>query len=352
MAFIVNTDLAKRYQLFSGQQLSAADMQGITNYFHTMRWLHNGSFHRPGIGSGFAVKGNIGDRMVSVEAGYAIDSLGREIILTRNKILPVPPVSGGDSQPAYFDLTVSYPETDLEQVEIRQGVCYPSGTVRVREEPNFCWVELKLDEKNSLTPDSDDLAKQIRNGLRIIIARVEIVECKLGKNISVAQRQNARPAQGARIVTGSYVPDPNKIEWRLWRIEVGESAVFGLKVSVDTSNAGFSISPHYQAEIVGQRQVNHSIDEYVNPDPESSKYSIYILDGFLNLVPQQNGKPLTSGFDLYLLMPTMTPPTNDDYIINPWFFFIGDEGIVYNDAYRQKILHNLGWHIKWIAVEG
>lgn len=339
----------KHLPLFYGRHLSAADMQGIADYFRTMRWLHNSSFHRPGIGSGFAVKGNIGDRNVSIEPGYAIDSRGREIILTRSKVLPVPPVSGDSGQPAYFDLTVSYPESDLEQVEMRQGVCYSGGTVRLREEPNFCWIKSNLAERSGLTPDSDDLSREIRDGLRIIIGRVEILECKLSKNISVAQRQNARPAQGAKIITGSYVPDPNKIEWRLWRIEFGESEVFGLKASVDTSSAGFSIPPHYHADIVGRRYVDESIDKYAINNEYINKY---LLEGFSNPVPQQDGKPLTEGFDLCFLMPVMyTTWTN--YDINPTFFFGAISNYPqYDDSYRQTILHNLGWYIKWVAVEG
>ena len=77
-----------------------------------MRWLHNQSLHQPGVGSGYAVAGNIGDREVTISPGYALNSLGREIILTQTRFEPIPPVAdNGSGGSAFYQLTVSYPAT-------------------------------------------------------------------------------------------------------------------------------------------------------------------------------------------------------------------------------------------------
>jgi len=219
--------MLERLLYFSGQRLSASNMQSIEESNREMRWLHNQSLHQPGIGSGFAVRGEIGDREVRIEPGYAIDSKGREIVLTRTSILPVPPVAGGENnKAAFYDLTVSYPEEqDLEEVETRQGVCTDRGTVRLREEPNFCWVELNPDNKEPI----GDLGDEIRKGLRITIMRAEIQDCRLNKKISIAQRLNSRPTKGPNIVSGSYISDPKKIEWKLWPDDGSTTKKFGLK---------------------------------------------------------------------------------------------------------------------------
>ena len=72
----------ERLQFFNGQRLAAADLQSIDDFNRQMRWLHNQSLHQPGVGSGYAISGKKGDREVTVQPGYAIDSSGREIGLT------------------------------------------------------------------------------------------------------------------------------------------------------------------------------------------------------------------------------------------------------------------------------
>src|SRR5947209_1491963 len=103
---------------FDGQALEAADLQSIDNFNREMRWLHNRSMHQPGVGSGLTVLGSKGASAVTIKAGYAIDGAGREIVLTHDLEVPVPPVPG-DAPPGkkamakYFALTLSYP-TDAQ----------------------------------------------------------------------------------------------------------------------------------------------------------------------------------------------------------------------------------------------
>src|ERR1700682_1067119 len=99
--------LLERLQFFNGQRLAATDLQSIDDLNRQMRWLHNQSLHQPGVGNGYAITGKKGDREVTIQPGYAIDSTGREIVLTQPYTQPVPPQAGdGQGGPAVFDLTL------------------------------------------------------------------------------------------------------------------------------------------------------------------------------------------------------------------------------------------------------
>ena len=77
MSIVGASPFTERIAFFDGQRLFASDLQFLEQFNREMRWLHNRSLHQPGIGSGFAVSGNKGDREVRIEPGYAIDNLGR-----------------------------------------------------------------------------------------------------------------------------------------------------------------------------------------------------------------------------------------------------------------------------------
>ena len=96
MSIIGDTRFVERSSFFNGQRLFASDLQDVDDFNRQMRWLHNQSLHQPGIGAGFATVGNKGDREVSIQPGYAIDSAGREIVLTDAVVQAVPPVAGDD----------------------------------------------------------------------------------------------------------------------------------------------------------------------------------------------------------------------------------------------------------------
>src|SRR6185369_4573734 len=123
----------ERIQFFNGQRLFASDLQALESFHREMRWLHNQSLHAPGVGSGFAISGAKGDRQVVIGPGYALDDLGREIVLTETHIEPVPPVANdGFGRSVLYDLTVAYSDKDLKESETREGVCQEIGAVRLR----------------------------------------------------------------------------------------------------------------------------------------------------------------------------------------------------------------------------
>ncbi len=219
MGLLDEMRIIERQQFFNGQRLFASDLQDLEAFNREMRWLHNRSLHQPGIGNGFAVTGEKGAREVLIGPGYALDALGREIVLIDDWIEPVPPVAGeADGSPAFFDLTVSYPADEaLEVAETRAGVCAPRGVVRLQEEPVFCWVRLKMNEANQLVVENDALAKEIQDGMKIVLARAEVRQCQLNSVLSVAQRRSARPSKQPHVACGTFKPDPWQVEWLIDR---------------------------------------------------------------------------------------------------------------------------------------
>ena len=263
MSFIDVTRSVERQRFFDGQRLLADDLQQIEGFNREMRWLHNQSLHQPGIGNGFIVTGHKGDREVTVGAGYALDDLGREIVLTSSRTLAVPPVAGDpDGQARGFVLTVRYPDdADLEEVELRQGVCGTRGAVRLREEPIFCWVQLNPDG----SPARDQA--EILTGRTPVLAAIAVRNCRLDKDLSIAPRRDARPPDPTRIACGVEAPTVWQ-RWDPWADGDGDGdgdggtvaelgslyrLAGGIQAVIHTGSGGFLATPGYFARIDGPR---------------------------------------------------------------------------------------------------
>ena len=259
MAIIGDTPFLERMQFFNGERLLASDLQGIEAFNREMRWLHNRSLHQPGVGSGFAVVGQKGDRQVTIAPGYAVDADGREIILTEITTLAIPPVAdNGFGGSVFYDLTVSYPnDADLTASETRAGICRTGGVVRLREEPVLCWIRLSDDPVRRQPVDARQ-RERIARGEFIVLAEVEIFNCQLKQPVKTSVRPNARPPAQPRIACGIET-NPH------WAPPGGEplpgddestTLLFPVKYTgvVDTSAGRFQTTPGYNARIVGPRQ--------------------------------------------------------------------------------------------------
>jgi hypothetical protein len=288
VARLDETRTIERQLFFDGQRLFAPDMQGLEAFNREMRWLHNESLHQPGIGNGFAVSGEKGDRQVTIGPGYAIDAQGREIVLIEARQEQVPPVAGkADGSPVFYDLAVAYPaDEDLETAETRAGVCQPRGAVRLREEPVFCWVRLTETEAGDLVACDARLGADVESGQKIVLARAEVLNCQLNSVLSVAQRRSARPAKQPYVACGKAELKDLEIVWFVDRelvkdfiaeqllsaaslnnvAAIGQIGLingvllvgpyilpFGIKVTIDTCQANFLTTPCYTARIEGSR---------------------------------------------------------------------------------------------------
>jgi len=331
MAIIGSTQFLERIQFFNGERLFASDLQALESFNREMRWLHNQSLHQAGVGSGFQVVGNIGDRQVTISPGYAIDSCGREIILTETNVLPIPPVAdNGSGRSVFYDLTVSYPDdTDLKPSETRSGVCLPPGVIRLREEPVFCWVRLSDDPANH-QPVDQRLKDRIQKGLFLVLAEVEIFNCQLRQPVSTVPRRNARPPKQPHIVCGVE----QKPNWQSVNVGVGTPTGNGVIVvpfgtymytgSVNTSAGAFQSTPFYTVRLIGPRIFPMSVFE-------GSPLS-FVMDALVSIPPDPT---LTSkGFTVQIFpvaagIDTTSVPAPSDITnaVNQWTVgWMGVEG--------------------------
>jgi hypothetical protein len=291
----------KRIEFFSGQRLTAQDLTDLQSANRELRWLHNRSLHGWGIGTGYAVVGEAGDTAVTIAPGYAVDCVGRELILTEPVTMPVPAVAGdsagGKVVPATFYLTISYlGDTGQSTVESRPGVCLPGGTVRLTEGPLIQWQRFA----------------DVRDGLNVILAEASVLNCQLNAPLGLDVRRPARPPQQPYINAGQ-VP-PAAITWT--------QIPFGIQAHVDTSPAQFGATPAYFMHVMGPRIV------FV-PSPVGKSY-------FLVAVPIV-GNPTPAGFNCDVLL-----------------LQISDVGTVVavDAADIPALIPELKWTIVWMGIEG
>src|SRR5262245_54743831 len=171
----------ERITFFSGQQLTAADLSALQRANRELRWLHNRSLHRWGIGLGFDVTGQQGASAVTITPGYGVDCLGREIILTQAVTRTVPAVGSGTwGLAANFYLVAAYQEDrDQKVLARRPGVCAAEGAVLLSEESLIDWRK----------------PEQLREGYELILAEASILNCQLSKPLALGARRYARQAR-------------------------------------------------------------------------------------------------------------------------------------------------------------
>jgi hypothetical protein len=313
----------ERVLFFNGQRLTAEDLTAAQNVNREMRWLHNRSLHQWGVGAGMAVIGEKGAREVVVAPGYALDALGREIVLAEARTLAVPPLAGVNGQPVMRDLTISYPsDAEVEIAETREGICLPRGAIRLAEVPQIHWLE----------------TAEVKTGYDIVLARAAIRNCELDAPLSLTQRRNARPPQQPKIVCGQTLEA--RTVWQPWtetikkRTETAEEDVtitLGFQTNVDTTVAGFRTTPFYFARIAGNRLAGGT----------GRLPATFLVEGFLQVI---NVRP--DGFTLRVLMMPQDETVGDVIKLNPPELFdpnFAGEAV----AALQQV-----WHIVWIGAEG
>lgn len=332
MSITGDTRFVERNTFFNGQRLFASDLQSVEEFNRQMRWLHNQSLHQPGIGAGFALSGAKGEREVTIQPGYAIDSSGREIVLTEVIRKAVPPVASDDfGAPVFFDLIVSYPdERALNVAETRQVVCGApaTGAIRLRETPVFSWVRLGPAPDRLPVDKSGVLGAALSSGASLRLARAQVLNCQLEQPLSLAQRRNAKPPAQPYVASRSAA----KLDWKVLTPGTGASG-FGVQLMarVDTTGAAFRTPPCYSAQLVGSREFSFQV---------KGRTVERLLDGFVMLLDPKAGR-----FDFSLLIPASllaTLPVTEE---NPDPSTAAD---FVNQLIQQVAAK---WAIDWIGVE-
>lgn len=257
----------KRIQFFAGQRLTAQDLTDLQDANRELRWLHNRSLHGWGIGIGYAATGERGDTSVTIGPGYAIDCLGRELILTTTVNMTVPATAGNtDGTAAVFFLTISYKDdSDQSALEQRSGVCLPGGTVRLTESPFIQWQQ----------------ATQVRTGLDIILAQANVLNCQLNTDLVLTVRRSAQPTQQPYIYA-----DQISASDLLWAPLTEVAQTVGITTSIDTSSGNFQAVPAYFVQLVGSRQLSNStgvqwiitLPSIKDTTPQGFSLEVYIAD--------------------------------------------------------------------------
>jgi len=293
----------RRPAFFTGQALTADDLNAVADYHRELLWLHQRTLHGSGIVSGLSVNGAKGDKTVTVSPGYAVDTSGRSIVLDKSQPLDVPSVvSGPTGNAVTFYLTIAYIDDDQLTAADRSGTCGSLGAVWRIDQPALAWSDP--------TSIGDD----------IVLGAITVSNCKLSGPVDLSLRRSALPERQPYVYAGQT--QASTTSWGLWQASSDpNSAIFGLKVSVDTSEAGFANVPKYQAMVVGSRTVT--------PPGGGSNA---VVDGYV-----QVSHAAPDRFDL-----TMTLP-NGDSGVNPSWALTKDV--------LTALPTNNGWSVSWLGVE-
>jgi hypothetical protein len=313
-------DGTTRVVYFNGQRLEDDDLNSAADQMRQLRWMHNRSLHGWGLALGYQATGNAGDRQVTVQPGYAIDCLGRELVLTTPMTLPVPARSGNaQGGPVSFALVASYPDdSQLTVLQTRTPDCGgTAGAVRLQERASIYWCE-----------------PPIQTGQQILLAMATVQNCQLSQPLAVDQTRRARPITTPYISAGQS--PLGSTPWQLWLETTvsGASTLIGVTAKIDTSAGCFTATPTYQAELRGERYFNTRHGDTEAP---------FLVDGTLVI-----GNATPASFIAYILLPQITQDTETGTVrLNPRSLFVsGTNG---QDALLALV--NSEWTIAWIGVE-
>jgi len=125
------TNVVKRLNYYDHQFLRAPDFSDEQSYHLSMRRLHNSTLHTWGIVQGLQVSlaGGGTGTAVTVNAGVALDSAGREIVLPSDTNLEL----GGAAAGATLFITIAYDEQQSDPTTEAGG----PGNTRVTESPRL-----------------------------------------------------------------------------------------------------------------------------------------------------------------------------------------------------------------------
>ncbi len=264
----------ERPAFFHYQRLTAGDLSAAQTYNRELRWLHNRSLHNWGIAFGFALSGPRGAQSVKVESGYAIDCVGRDLVLDKPLEIPVPAVaSESDGSPATYYLTISYAEDAKLEAVNRAGECNTSGAVRLPEMPIVRWQD----------PNDANLESRYRQGFDVVLGAIRVLNCQLAEDVSGRERRDAVPPAQPYVASGQT--ELGNTPWQLWP---NDNAPLGVATTVATSSAGFQLAPKYQAHVIGERMFQAA------PGSET-----ILVDGYSEIA-----LATASSFELRVILPT------------------------------------------------
>jgi hypothetical protein len=298
----------ERPSFFDGQQPDASDLAATFDYLRELRWLHNRTLHDWGVATGLAVRGAKGDKQITIAPGYALDCAGHDLVLASSTVLPVPPVSAAPGGgPVTYYVTVSYvADDDAAPTETRDEVCGPGGVVRRVDAPL-----VRFQDPAAV----GDPTQVWRKGLDLVLAAIQVKNCLLAATPSAAERREARPGTQPYVAAANTKSGATSWDWFMVNNQIA-----GISTIVDTTAAGFSGTPVYSANVIGNRLLDAS-----GP----------VIDGAVTI-----DDPTSTSFTLRMTLPRNLPLAGAK--LNPDSIFV--------QATLDALETKLGWYVAWTGV--
>jgi len=204
----------KRLNYYDHQFLRVPDFADEQNYHLNMRRLHNSALHTWGVVQGLQVtlaSGGTGTA-VSVNAGVAIDSTGREVVLPADTNLEL----GGEATGTTLFITIAYAEQQTDPTTEAGG----PGNTRITEMPNLSF---------SKTAPADA-------SMTLILARVPRTATGLGP-IDASDRRQAGVVVGSDLTISTLTLKKDGVTQTNWPVLSCSAAN-----QATLSNAGLTVS--------------------------------------------------------------------------------------------------------------
>jgi hypothetical protein len=298
---------------FAGQLLTAADLGAQHALEAQLRRLHHRTLHGWGIAAGLSATASRGDTAVVLEAGYAIDSAGRELVAGQAITAPVPPVAAGPSGgPVPYVLVLRWTEDADAVVQTRDGDCGAQGSVRRSDAPTVAWLD----------------PPAVRAGLDVILADVQVQRCRLVAPPDPVRRRLLTPPPAPFAACGSTMAGET-----VWTLEsTGSGQGWAVSAEVDTAEAGFGDVPVYLARLGGDR---------VWPAGQTPSGRAALIDGAPYVEQPEAGRfrvvvPLIPG--------TAVPATGAAVEVNP-------ADVIAAAGFADRLTTDRAWYVEWIGVQ-
>ncbi|MBK1699378.1 hypothetical protein [Thiococcus pfennigii] len=226
----------ERVNFVDGQRLAARDLQTSVGVDRRLAALHMRGLHDTwGVVSGLDVRvlndDGAGAERIQVTPGHAYDRCGRMLLLQETLTLSPPP-RPAHLDKAWFDLVIRYGETNDTDASDREcGLIHHAGVRLEKPVWRWAWAEVYSDG------EPPPLARDVRLGIEVPLARIVV---QAGQPVATEDagfefRQTARRQVRPHIAGGHLERGSLSVQ----------GGLFAWSVVIDTSDGGFSRTPHY-----------------------------------------------------------------------------------------------------------
>lgn len=291
-----------------GQLLSALDLNEERLRAAALRWLHSAAVHGDwGILFGLEID-LLSSGAIRVRAGVAQDCYGRELLLARAVVPPLP--HGQQEQESV--LTLSYREDGDYPARPGAPICIGGGWSDQGERPRFNWRRIE----------------DVHFGPEVPLARVRMMDGRVQSPPDTRVRRYARRKVMPHVVGGKT--DEGRTGWRRWP---ADGTALGIETIVDTTDAGFVRDAMYFA----------ALDADLTPRPERPS----------PLFPSVPWNDVSFFAEAFVFVTEATPSKFIFRVVDLQRLGIGGDGDADATTGGDFALdaESRGWTVRWLGVE-